>query len=101
MCPLQLRQAPTRQERLGDTLLDQMRPVHRKARELLSRMESEGDHRGFIVALREVRECLESSGGMLARAGALNPPQGNAGTSIRSAKKDGACPAEPRGGRTS
>ena len=32
--------------------------------------ESEGDHRASIVALREVRECLESLGVMLARAGA-------------------------------
>jgi hypothetical protein len=33
-----------------------MRRVQRKAWELLAKTESEGDHRGSIVALREVRE---------------------------------------------
>jgi hypothetical protein len=45
-----------------------MRRVQRKAWELLARTESDGDHRGSIVALREVRECLESLGEMLAKA---------------------------------
>src|SRR5215469_11422467 len=57
-----------REERLGDNLLDEMRRVQRKAWELLGRTESEGDHRGSIVALREVRECLESLGKILSRA---------------------------------
>jgi hypothetical protein len=61
-----------REERLGETLLDEMRRVQRKAWELLAKTESEGDHRGSIVALREVRECLESLGEMLSGAGALN-----------------------------
>jgi hypothetical protein len=56
------------EERLGGTLLDEMRRVQRKAWELLARTESEGDHRGSIVALREVRECLESLGEMLEKA---------------------------------
>src|ERR1700686_630203 len=55
------------EERLGETLLDEMRRVQRKAWELLGRTESQGDHRGSIVALREVRECLESLGEMLAK----------------------------------
>jgi hypothetical protein len=67
--------AVRREEWLGDSLLDQMRRVHHKAWELLARMESEGDHRGSIVALREVRECLESLGAMLARAGVLDAPR--------------------------
>jgi hypothetical protein len=62
-----------RDERLGDNLLDEMRRVQRKAWELLAKTESEGDHRASIVALREVRECIESLGEMLARAEA---PQG-------------------------
>jgi hypothetical protein len=49
-----------------------MRRVRRKAWELLSKTESEGDHRGSIVALREVRECLESLGEMLAKANTAN-----------------------------
>ena len=61
-----------REERLGHSLLDEMRRINRKAWELLARTESEGDHRGAIVALREVRECLESLGEMLAKAEAAN-----------------------------
>ena len=49
-----------------------MRRVQQKAWELLGRAESEGDHRGAIVALREVRECLESLGEMLAKAETAN-----------------------------
>ena len=69
-----------REEQLGDSLLDEMRRVQRKAWELLSKTESEGDLRGSIVALREVRECLESLGGMVAKAneasgGQLGPQQ--------------------------
>jgi transposase len=60
------------EERLGETLLDEMRRVQHKAWELLARTESEGDHRGSIVALREVRECLKSLGEMLAKADAFN-----------------------------
>ena len=49
-------------------MLEQMRRVQRKAWELLAKTESDGDHRASIVALREVRECLESLGETLARA---------------------------------
>jgi hypothetical protein len=56
------------EERLGESLLDEMRRIQRKAWELLARTESDGDHRGSIVALREVRECLESLSEMLAKA---------------------------------
>jgi hypothetical protein len=59
-----------REERLGDDLLGEMRRVQRKAWELLAKTETDGDHRASIVALREVRECLESLGKMLSRAGA-------------------------------
>jgi hypothetical protein len=60
-----------REEKLGESLLDQMQRVQHKAWELLGKMEAEGDHRGSVVALREVRECMESLGEMLARAEAL------------------------------
>ena len=59
---------------LGETLLDEMRRVQRKAWELLAKMESEGDHRGSIVALREVRECLKSLGEMLEKADEVKGP---------------------------
>ena len=63
-----VRASEKREERLGDNLLDEMRRVPSKAWELLAKAESEGDHRASIVALREVRECLESLGEMLAKA---------------------------------
>jgi hypothetical protein len=71
-----------REERLGQSLLDDMRRVHRKAWELLARAESDGDHRGAIVALREVRECLESLGEMLAMTDAANGAANSPRTSI-------------------
>lgn len=58
--------------RLGETMLDEMRRVQRKAWELLAKMESEGDHRGSIVALREVRVCIGTLGEMLATAETAN-----------------------------
>src|SRR5712692_9128441 len=60
------------EEHLGETLLDEMRRVQRKAWELLSKTESDGDYRGSIVALREVRECLKALDEMLANADAVN-----------------------------
>ena len=60
-----------REERPGDSLLNEMHRVQRKAWEILAKMEAEGDTRGSVVALREVRECMESLGNMLARAEAL------------------------------
>ena len=64
-----------REQRAGENLLDEMRRVQRKAWELLSKTEDDGDHRGSIVALREVRECLESLGEMLARAQGSGPAE--------------------------
>jgi len=58
-----------REERLGDNILDEMRRVLDKAWELLAKAETEGDHRGAIVALREVRECLGALGELLGKAG--------------------------------
>lgn len=34
----------------------------------MDNMESEGDHRGSVVALREARGCLETLGSLLSRA---------------------------------
>src|SRR5215470_11560702 len=63
-----VRASEKHEERLGDNLLDEMRRVQCKAWELLAKTEAEGDHRGAIVALREVRECLEPLGEILSRA---------------------------------
>jgi hypothetical protein len=60
-----------REARIGENLLGEMQRVQHKAWEILARMEAEGDTRGSVVALREVRECMESLGNMLARAEAL------------------------------
>ena len=57
-----------REEKLGDTIFDEMKRVLAKAWELLGKMEAEGDHRGSIVALREVRECLGSLNGLVTKA---------------------------------
>src|SRR5215472_19334841 len=65
-----------REEKLGDSILEQMQRVQGKAWELLGKMEAEGDHRGSVVALREVRECMESLDDMLARAEALKAGSG-------------------------
>ena len=58
-----------REEQIGDNTYDEMRRLQRKAWELLGKMEAQGDHRGSIVAVREGRECLESLGAMLEKAG--------------------------------
>jgi hypothetical protein len=60
--------ADQQEERHGLDLLGEVERVRQTAWELLGKMESEGDHRGSVVALREVRECLESQGEMLAKA---------------------------------
>jgi|SRR5271166_440525 len=49
-----------REEKLGDSIFDEMRRVFDKGRELLEKFEAEGDTRGAIVALREVRATLEA-----------------------------------------
>ena len=70
-CPLVYTHQERREEKLGDSAYDKIGQLQRKALELLGKMESEGDHRGSVVALREVRECVDSLGEMLARAEAL------------------------------
>jgi len=57
-----------REEKLGDTIFDEMKRVLEKAWELLGKLESEGDYRGAIVAAREARECLESLNGLVKKA---------------------------------
>jgi hypothetical protein len=49
-------------------LLGEAERLRRKAWELLGKMESERDHRGSVVGLREVRQCLETLGEMLSLA---------------------------------
>jgi hypothetical protein len=53
----QNRLCKTAVKRRGDSILDEMQRVQSKAWELLGKMESEGDHRGSVVALREVRNA--------------------------------------------
>jgi hypothetical protein len=49
-----------RQEKLGDSIFAEMRRVFDKGRELLEKFEADGDTRGAIMALREVRATLEA-----------------------------------------
>ena len=42
--------------------------IRHKAWELLGKLEAEGDHRGSVVALREIRECLDTLGNLLSCA---------------------------------
>ena len=58
-----------REEKLGDSIYEEMRRVLAKLWELLGKMESEGDHRGAVVAAREVRECLQSLNNLVTKAG--------------------------------
>jgi hypothetical protein len=57
-----------REEKQGASIFDQIAGLQTKALELLAKMESEGDHRGAVVALREARECLVSANDLLMKA---------------------------------
>ena len=57
-----------REEKLGDNILDGIRQLQVRGLGILDKMESEGDHRGSILAIREMRECLLSIDGLLAKA---------------------------------
>jgi hypothetical protein len=63
--------AERQEEKQSLDLLSEAERVRLKAWELLGKLEAEGDHRGSVVALREVRECLEALGSLLNRAGGL------------------------------
>jgi hypothetical protein len=62
-----------RGERHEDNLHTQIGRVQAKLWTVLGKMESEGDHRGAVVALREIRESLEAIDRIVTRA------QGNPG----------------------
>jgi len=57
-----------REEKLGDSIFDEIRRLQGKALELLAKLESQGDYRGAIVAALEVRECLQSLNSLVTRA---------------------------------
>jgi hypothetical protein len=48
-----------REERIGDSIFKEMRSLLNKGWELLQKFEAEGDTRGAIVAVRELRATLE------------------------------------------
>ena len=52
-----------REEKLGESPLDQIQRVQRKLWEVLAKMEAQEDHRGSVVALRKIRECMERHAG--------------------------------------
>jgi hypothetical protein len=57
-----------RGERHEDNLHTQIGRVQAKLWAMLAKMEAEGDHRGAVVALREIRESLEAIDRMMTRA---------------------------------
>jgi hypothetical protein len=59
-------------ERREINLLEEGERIRQKAWELLCKLEAEGDHRGSVVALREVRECLDMFGNLLSHAGGVS-----------------------------
>lgn len=63
-----VRASEKREERFGANLVDELLRINRKAWELLAKMEAEGDHRGSVVALREVTECVSTQDEILSRA---------------------------------
>jgi hypothetical protein len=62
-----VRASERREERHGDNLLAQIGRVQEKLWAVLGKMETEGDHRGSVVALRELRESLETIDRMTTR----------------------------------
>lgn len=62
--------AERREEQLGENLLEEMRRIRHKLWDLADKAEAEGDNRGAIVGVREVRECIESMGEMIEKASA-------------------------------
>jgi hypothetical protein len=56
------------EEKRGLNLHGEAERIRHKAWELLGKLEAAGDHRGSLVALREVRECLETIGDLLSSA---------------------------------
>ena len=61
------RASERREERHGDNLLAEIGRVQGKLWAVLAKMEAEGDNRGAIVALREIRESLETIDRMTTR----------------------------------
>jgi hypothetical protein len=79
-----------REERLGDNLIEGMIRIQRKLWEILAKMEANGDHRGEVVALREVRETMESQNKLLEKAQG-NGPSETVVRIIHIGAKDDAC----------
>ena len=60
-----------REERIGNSVFDEIKQLQEKALSLFGKMEEQGDYRGAVLAAREARECLLSANELLARAEAL------------------------------
>jgi hypothetical protein len=59
--------AERKEENLQDSILSEIKRVQEKLWQVLDKMESERDHRGMVVACREIRESLECVDRILAR----------------------------------
>ncbi len=64
-----------REEKLGDNILDGIRQLQARGLGLLDKMESEGDHRGSIVAVRELKELWLSLDALVAKAQGSGPAE--------------------------
>lgn len=94
-----VRASERREERFGANLVDELLRINRKAWELLAKMEAEGDHRGSVVALREVRECVATQDEILSRAmkvQAVTDPPAIQITVIDLSAPEPAAPGTPR-----
>lgn len=60
-----------REEKLDNSIFDEIKQLQDKALSLFEKMEEQGDYRGAVLAAREARECLLSANELLARAEAL------------------------------
>ncbi len=63
-----VRAAEKREVKLGGSILDQMEQIRLKEWELLGQLEQQGDYRGGVMCLRELRECVLSQGELIDRA---------------------------------
>jgi hypothetical protein len=79
--------ADQQEDKHGLDLLVERERAWRKAWELLSKMEAEGDHRGSVVALREARECLETLGSLLSGANGVSLASASDGDILAEAER--------------
>lgn len=76
-------------DKLAFNLLDESERIWEKAWKLLDKLEADGDYRGSVVALREVRECIEMFGGLLSRGSDVSLTDASDNAILAEAKRRG------------